>query len=173
MEPQTINLIFHSIFADIFDRISRVEVPTLNISTAMHVAKIFERDEFLYNLFTTFRATTFERVRMRILVSSPRHLMWISRAEKTRLVFQVNLGQSQIKLFSCPAELSALKILSRETSVGQKGALVLEKHLFLPRKWMQTVVNIIPQYLRNYECEKVCTGSQRTRNKYFSCSALW
>ena len=52
-----------------------------NILAVMRFEKLFERDEFLFDPFSTFRVTTFERVRMRILVSS-RHTTCESVVQK-------------------------------------------------------------------------------------------
>ena len=92
----------------------------------MRFEKLFERDEFLFDPFSTFRATTFERVRMRILVSSRRTTCESVVQKRHQTYFPSKLGIITEKVIFL---LSALKILSKDTSLGPNGALVLEKHL--------------------------------------------
>ena len=75
----------------------RVEVPALNISALMHFAKIFERDEFLFNPLGTFRATTCEF----LSASLAPHVNQSCRKEKT--YFSSKLRKTTEKIVFLPS----------------------------------------------------------------------
>jgi len=66
-----------------------------SILAVLRFEKPFIRDIFQFNLFSTFRETTFERVYWNaILVSSHGLVPYVNQScrEMTRLIFEVDLG---------------------------------------------------------------------------------